>query len=317
MSMDLPSIPSDRPPANDPAAEPALVGLAGKQMPWHAQAAADDDDLRESLAALSQLATAQMEFTDVLSRVAEYAVLAIPRADGVGLTLAEARHAQTIVASAPFVAEVEAVQLGIDEGPCITAMAEGRAVRSGSLATDAQWPQFGPAVGDLGVRSALAVPLLNAGDVLGAMNVYSHQSDAFDERAVVMGELFAVPAAIAVHNAQVLAHAQRVAARLETALTQRAVIDQAIGILIGRVGCTADQASDALRQMTRGRPSRFAAADRFRQIRAGAGRRENTVGPAQVPRRVPQPRMSRDGRFRPSSDAQVCRWCRRIVRPDQ
>ncbi len=223
------------------------------EAPWHAQAIAQDDDLRESLAALSQLATAQLQFTEVLSRVAEFAVLAIPNADGVGLMLAEARHAEQVVASAPFVAEVEAVQLGIEEGPCITAMDEARVVRSGSLGSDPQWPRFGPAVGDLGVRSALAVPLRRDDEVLGAMNVYSHQVDAFDEHAVVLGEMFAVPAAIAVHNAQVLAHAKLVAIRLEVALTQRSVIDQAIGILIGRAGCTAQEASDVLRRLAEGR----------------------------------------------------------------
>ncbi len=244
MSADVPPI---------PGAEDAPVAGRAPAPAWQAQAASDDDNLRESLAALSQLATAQMEFTDVLTRVSEFAVLAIPNADGVGLMLAEARHAQNIAASSPFVAEVEAVQLRMDEGPCITAMTEARVVRSGSLDTDEQWPHFGPEVGDLGVRSALAVPLRNNGDVLGAMNVYSHQPDAFDERDVALGELFAVPAAIAVHNAQVLSHAQLLATRLESALTQRAVIDQAMGILIGRVGCTAEEASNVLRQMSEGR----------------------------------------------------------------
>jgi GAF domain-containing protein len=222
----------------------------GTQASWHAQAISADEDLRESLAALSQLATGQMELTDVLSRVAEYAVLAVPGADGVGLTLTEARYADTIVASAPFVAEVEAVQLGIDEGPCITAMAEAHAVRSGSLETDSQWPGFGTRAGELGVHSALSIPLLTGSGVLGAMNVYAHQTNAFDEHAAKVGELFAVPAAIAVQNAQVLAEAHSLATRLRTALTHRAVIDQALGILMGRHGCDANAASDRLRQLT-------------------------------------------------------------------
>ena len=228
-------------PANDRARDSAA---------WHAQAIHRDQDLREGLAALSQLATAQMELIDVLGRVAEYAVLAVPGADGVGLSLTEARYADTIVASAPFVFEVEAVQLGIDEGPCITAMAEAHAVRSGSLDTDSQWPGFGARAGQLGVHSALSIPLLTDGSVLGAMNVYAHEPNAFDERAVGVGELFAVPAAIAVQNAQALAEAHAVATRLRTALTYRAVIDQALGILMARIGEDANVASDLLRQMT-------------------------------------------------------------------
>jgi hypothetical protein len=72
-----------------------------------------------------------MDLPDVLTRVAEFAVRAIPGADGAGVTLIEAGHADTIVASAPFVGLVDDIQYGIAEGPCITAAAEARTVRSG------------------------------------------------------------------------------------------------------------------------------------------------------------------------------------------
>ena len=244
---------ADTPPSsrgNAAGGEPRAGDQVGATAAWHAQAISGDEDLRQGLAALSQLATAQMDLPDVLGRVAEYAVLAVPGADGVGLTLTEARYADTVVASAPFVFEVEAVQLGIDEGPSITAMAEGHAVRSGSLDTDRQWPGFGARAGQLGVHSALSIPLLSDGRVLGAMNVYAHEPNAFDEHATGLGELFAIPAAIAVQNAQVLAEAHDMATRLRTALTQRSVIDQALGILMATVGGDAEHASDLLRQMT-------------------------------------------------------------------
>jgi GAF domain-containing protein len=210
----------------------------------------EDEELRASLGALSRLATGRMELGDVLTRVAEYAVAAIPGADGAGLTLIEAGHADTIVASAPFVVQVDAIQYGIHEGPCVTAAAEGRTVRSGSLGTDRQWPRFGPRVGRLGVHSALSLPLMTNDGVLGAMNVYAHALDAFDERAAQLGEIFAVPAAIAVLNAQVLSRAKELARQLQVALDHRAVIDQAKGILISRVGCNPDEAFDRLRQLS-------------------------------------------------------------------
>jgi GAF domain-containing protein len=208
----------------------------------------DDDDLRESLASLSRLATGSLDLRDVLTRVAGYAVAAIPGADGAGLTLLEAGHSDTIVATAPFVAEVDAIQYSIEEGPCITAAQEGRTVRSGALGDDTQWPQFGPRVKRLGVHSVLSLPLLiPGGGVVGAMNVYAHPTNSFDDHAVVIGELFAVPAAIAVQNAQVLAQTKRLAHQLQAALTSRAVIDQALGILMSRTGSTSEQAFDRLR----------------------------------------------------------------------
>ena len=68
-----------------------------------------------------------------MTRVATYAVQAIPGADGAGLTLLEENRADTIVATAPFVSEIDDIQYGMRQGPCITAAREGRTVISGSL----------------------------------------------------------------------------------------------------------------------------------------------------------------------------------------
>ena len=214
-----------------------------------ALAAAQDDDLTQSLPALSRL-SAGLDLEDLLTQVATYAVRAIPGADGAGLTLLEADRADTVVKSAPFVQEVDDIQYSLGEGPCITAAATGTSMRSGSLGGDRRWPRFGPRVGRLGVHSVLSLPLRSSDEVLGAMNVYAHARDAFDERAEQLGELFAAPAAIAVQNAQILAQTRRLAAQLQAALTKRAVIDRAIGILMSRAGVTAEEAFARLRELS-------------------------------------------------------------------
>ena len=209
---------------------------------------ADEWDLAESLTALSTLSAARLSLEDLLTRVATFAVHAIPGADGAGLTLIETGRSDTIVKSAPFVKDVDDIQYGINEGPCITAAATGETVRSGSLSGDPRWSRFGPRVGQLGVHSVLSLPLLIQDHIVGAMNVYAHARDAFDDRAEHIGELFAVPAAIAVQNAQILAQTQRLTANLQHALVNRAVIDQAVGIIISRTGNTPDEAFERLRK---------------------------------------------------------------------
>ncbi len=213
-------------------------------------AAADDHDLTDSLTALAGLSTARLSLEDLLTEVATFAVQAIPGADGAGLTLIESDRADTVVKSDPFVKEVDDIQYGLGEGPCISAATTGQAVRSGSLGGDPRWPRFGPRVGRLGIHSVLSLPLRTPEGVLGAMNVYAHPKEAFDDRAEHIGLLFAVPAAIAVQNAQILAQAQRLTVHLQAALTNRAVIDQAIGIIISRTGTTADGAFGRLRTLS-------------------------------------------------------------------
>ena len=82
------------------------------------------------------------------------------------------------------------------------------------------------------------------------MNVYAHPKNVFDHRAAEMGEIFAVPAAIAVQNAHVLAQTQRLTARLEAALETRGVIDRAVGILMSRSGSTEAEALERLRALS-------------------------------------------------------------------
>lgn len=206
--------------------------------------------LRDSLAALSKLTTGRRSLTDTLTRVAELAMQAIPGADGAGLTLLEQNRPDTMVSTSAFVAEVDAVQYAFDQGPCISAAISGLTIKVDSLGGDQRWPRFGSTVARMNVHSALSLPLITPEGPVGSMNIYAHAKSAFDDQAVRQGEAFSVPAAVATQNAQVLARARRLATELQQALSSRAVIDQAIGILMSRSGSSADDAFTRLRTMS-------------------------------------------------------------------
>ena len=211
---------------------------------------AEDEDLRDSLADLSTLTSARLGLEELLTRVATYAVRAIPGADGAGLTLLEKGQSDIIVTTDAFVTEVDSIQYSLGQGPCISAAAEARTIRSGSLGADARWSRFGGRVARLNVHSALSLPLITADGVVGAMNIYAHSKHAFDERAAELGEIFAVPAAVAVQNAQVLARAQRLVSQLHSALESRRSIDHAVGIMMSRSGISEAEALERLRAMS-------------------------------------------------------------------
>ena len=212
--------------------------------------AAEDNDLQDSLARLARLGSGQLGLEDLLTRVATYAVQAIPGADGAGLTLLENDRSNTIVATAPFVSEIDDIQYGLGQGPCVSAAAEAVTVQSGSLGSDPRWPNFGGRVARLGVHSVVSLPLITPDGVVGAMNVYAHDKHAFDDRAAELGEFFALPAAIAVQNAQVLAQTRRLAERLQVALDSRGVIDRAVGIMMSRSGDSERDVLERLRTLS-------------------------------------------------------------------
>jgi GAF domain-containing protein len=219
------------------------------------QASADAADLQAAIGELAGLVADSQGLPELLAAVSMFAVHAIPGADGAGVTLLRVDRADNMVealaASAPFVAEIDEIQyVTLNEGPCITAVLERRTVCSGSLGGEKMWPRFGPRVGRLGVHSALSLPLLLSGQVVGAINVYAHGKDVFDEHAAELGELFAKPAAVAVHNAQILAQALALTAQLQRALSTRPVIDQAIGLIRGRSGRSAEEAFTQLRAIS-------------------------------------------------------------------
>ncbi len=231
--------------------------------PTAEQAGEDAAHLQASLAGLAGLVTGAFGLQELLVQVATFAAHAIPGADGAGVTLLRVdrtdNRIEALAASAPFVEDIDEIQyVTLNEGPCITAALERRTVRSGSLGGERMWPRFGPRVGRLGVHSALSLPLLLPGQVVGAINVYAHGKDVFDEHAAELGELFAKPAAVSVHNAQVLAQALALTVQLQTALSTRPVIDQAIGLLRGRGGGTAEEAFGRLRALSQSEHTKLA-----------------------------------------------------------
>jgi GAF domain-containing protein len=102
----------------------------------------------------------------------------------------------------------------------------------------------------MAVHSALSLPLIVGDRVIGAINAYARSRDAFGEHAVQLGTQFAGPAAVSVYNGQLLDHAQERTAQLERALSNRAVIDQAIGIIRSRSGASAEEAFDRLTRLS-------------------------------------------------------------------
>lgn len=211
------------------------------------EAIRDEPGLTAALDGLAELVFGDVPLELVLTTIALLAVVAVPGAEGAGVTLEQLGASDTIVASTTFVRDVDEIQYRLGEGPCISAAATGRTVESGALGEDANWPVFGPEAAELGVHSAISLPLVIDGRGFGALNVYSHQRDAFDQTSRRVGEQFSKPAAIAVHNALTLDRAQRANGRLEIAVGNRSAIDQAVGIIMSQTGITADQAFLRLR----------------------------------------------------------------------
>ena len=210
-------------------------------------------DLRESLTALGQFVLSEQSLQESLQRVAELCVRAVYGADGAGVTWVVARKPTTVTAAGDFVRRIDEIQYALDEGPCLQAYATQQMVLVEDLEREERWPRFTPAALGNGLRGLVAAPLSVHGAQLGALNIYALQSGVFDDSAVRTAELFAEQAAIVLANAEAFTRAQATASRLGEALTSRAVIDMAKGIIMCRENCTPREAFDHLRRLSQSR----------------------------------------------------------------
>ena len=173
-------------------------------------------------------------------------VLAPPGALAV-VTVLEDAGPPTAAASSGTALQLAALESELEEGPRLTALMSGNVVSTGNLGGDRRWPRFGPRAGRGGLASAHCSPLLAAGRPFGAVELFAASRDAFASLAV---EPFTAQAAISIANAHLLARAERLAAQLQESMATRAVIDQAVGVVMARTGVPAAQALEQLRAMS-------------------------------------------------------------------
>ena len=140
-----------------------------------------------------------------------------------------------------------------DEGPCLHSLATGQVVVVDDLASDDRWGGYQmPALGH-GVRSSLSLPLHTDAEVIGALNIYATQPRTFGPPEQLVAGRFADEASRALTLAVRIVERTEMSEHLRNALTSRAVIDQALGIIMGQNRCTADEAFEVLRTTSQNR----------------------------------------------------------------
>lgn len=181
----------------------------------------------------------------VLSRLADFAVSAIPGADYAGITATvDRKRIETLVATHSYPKLLDDIQKRYKEGPYLEAASGCAPVRVDDLAADTRWPAYGlEAVAQTPIRSVMAFKLFTAQEPMGALNVYAEQPHAFDSAAEEIGVVFATHAALAWDNL-------RRERQFRRALESRDAIGQAKGMIMERYRLDADAAFQLLTKMS-------------------------------------------------------------------
>jgi GAF domain-containing protein len=176
-----------------------------------------------------------------LEKIVESAV-AVLGCDYAGLLMtSKGNQLVAITASDPVAEKADKLQLELQEGPGIAAVAEARTTVVHDTAADMRWPRWAAGMRDLNVGSVLAVQLWTSQLTLGALNMYASSPRRFDADAHTAAGVLGRLASIALSTA-------RQEESLRQAIDARTLIGRAQGILMERFAVDDQAAFEVLRR---------------------------------------------------------------------
>ncbi|HEY3576359.1 MAG TPA: GAF and ANTAR domain-containing protein [Arthrobacter sp.] len=177
--------------------------------------------------------------------------LAAPAAMMCAISVERAGRTITVASSSEGARRMDEKQYGFDDGPCLTALREGRTVLVEDLGTSERWRRYSEAVTDDDVASVLAVPIDAGADAGAALNCYARSKDAFKAATVPAVEAYAASLsrvlrlALRVHRLAFLPEG------LHGALQSRAVVDAALSLVMAQTHGSREEAAVVLHEMAR------------------------------------------------------------------
>ncbi len=203
---------------------------------------ASDIALAQEFGAIARILIAEADPGATLLRIVSLAVETIDGCEHAGISVIEGNTVTSPASSDEVPAIVDRIQSETGEGPCVDAIKEHEMFQTGRLSEELRWPAFTPrAVLESRIESILSLRLFTEGTTMGALNLYSTQPDAFDDRDVAVATVFAAHAAVAWSTSQTIEN-------LKAGMVTRQLIGQAVGLLMVRQDMSEADALDALRR---------------------------------------------------------------------
>jgi GAF domain-containing protein len=205
---------------------------------------------------LAELQNALLKTDSVEQFLHELAVLAartVGAGEGMSCGMAlrrRGRPASATACSDPLASEADRVQYQSGDGPALHALRHARPVNIRDTAATRLWPRFCGQAAATGIRSCYAVPLINDRAPVGALVLYARRPGAFGPQETARAEKFARHASGALALALRMASCADQNDQLRSSIMSRAVIDQALGVIMATERCPQDKAFALLRSVS-------------------------------------------------------------------
>jgi len=197
---------------------------------------ADRPDIADALAQAAREINAPRDLESTLDAIVNAAERSLQGVDHVGISIAHRDgKIETKAGTDQLVWELDTLQYELREGPCVHAIQVEPVTVVNDLRHEQRWPRYVPRAIEYGLKAQMGLRLFVDGETLGGLNLYSTNGDSIDPDVEHTAQLFATHAALALGRA-------RREEDLYTALANRKVIGQAIGIVMERYQLDEDRA---------------------------------------------------------------------------
>jgi hypothetical protein len=200
-------------------------------------------------AASELLSLASASESRAMHRLVELAARHVPGCSGATAVLWHSGEPGVSSASHPDLSVLAEVQLASGRGPAIEARAEGKQVSCEDTLSEDRWPEYTSRALSMGVRSSLT--LVHTSGQLGlTMTMYATRPRMLDASRAPVAELLIAFGSAVMRNTSSYDAAQRTVRQLSEGADSRAVVDQAKGILMVGLSCSADEALRRMREIS-------------------------------------------------------------------
>jgi ANTAR domain len=203
-------------------------------------------DLATRTASLLSLQNATEE--RALYQLADLAASQVPGCCAASVTLWRDAEVAGQASSHPDATRLVQVQLDAGSGPMLDALAGREPVSCADVLTESRWPVYAMAAARLGVRCS--VTLCAGEEMTVALALLAASPKAIDPDQVQLAALVAAYSAALVGAVSDYRDSRRTQAQLQDAAAGRALVDQAKGILMHALSCTADEALAKIRDVS-------------------------------------------------------------------
>lgn len=201
-------------------------------------------DFAVRMADMARTLATERTLDAVLAEVTSAAVDLIPGVDTAGILLITPGGGfESLATTSDLPAQLDVLQMTFDEGPCVQAALADTIVQTNDFRREPRWPQYSPAVADIGVLSGLSFKLYTGSQTAGALNLFGFQPREWEPDDESTGAVLAAHAAAAIM-------ATRQEQQLQAALLSRDRIGQAKGVIMERFGVDDVRAFGMLRQLS-------------------------------------------------------------------